>query len=75
MSDTLRLFDAPFPGLRPFESNEAPLFYGRGSHLGDMFGLLHEQHGLAVVGSSGCGKSSLVKAGLLPDLAKGTLGT
>ena len=75
MNAAPRQFDAPFPGLRPFEIDEAPLFYGRGSHLGDMLQLLHEQHGLAVVGSSGCGKSSLVKAGLLPEIMKGMLGS
>ena len=53
MNAAPRRFDAPYPGLRPFEIEEAPLFYGRGSHLGDMLQLLHEQHGLAVVGSSG----------------------
>ncbi len=75
MSSTPRSFEAPYPGLRPFESDEGPLFYGRGSHLGDMLRILHDQHGLAVVGSSGCGKSSLVKAGLLPALKTGVLGS
>ena len=67
-------FDAPFPGLRPFEPEEAPLFFGRGSHIAEMLVILHDQHFLAVVGSSGCGKSSLVRAGLLPALSQGLLG-
>ncbi len=74
MSQSFPKFDAPYPGLRPFEREEAELFYRRGSHLGDMLRILHDEHGLAVVGSSGCGKSSLVKAGLLPAMAQGLLG-
>lgn len=67
-------FEAPYPGLRPFERSEAPLFYGRGSHIAAMLKILRKQHFLAVVGSSGCGKSSLVRAGLLPALGDGFLG-
>ena len=39
-----------------------------------MLKILRKHHFLAVVGSSGCGKSSLVRAGLLPALANGYLG-
>ncbi len=67
-------FDTPYPGLRPFEFSEAPLFYGRGAHIVGMLKILRQHHFLAVVGSSGCGKSSLVRAGLLPALASGYLG-
>jgi len=67
-------FDTPFPGLRPFEFREAALFYGRGAHIVGMLKILRQQHFLAVVGSSGCGKSSLVRAGLLPALDRGFLG-
>ena len=64
-------FSAPYPGLRPFEVGESPLFYGRGTHIVGMLRILKRERILAVVGSSGCGKSSLVRAGLLPELAKG----
>lgn len=67
-------FPAPYPGLRPFERDEAPLFYGRGTQIATMLKILRTQHFLAVVGSSGCGKSSLVRAGLLPALDDGFLG-
>ncbi len=67
-------FATPFPGLRPFEFSEAPLFYGRGAHIVGMLKILRQHHFLAVVGSSGCGKSSLVRAGLLPALESGYLG-
>ena len=62
---------APYVGLRPFEFHEAPLFYGRGEHIAEMVRTLRKGHFLAVVGSSGSGKSSLVRAGLLPAIAAG----
>ena len=65
--------DAPFPGLRPFERHEDAIFFGRGSHTTTMLRWLRKQNFLAVVGSSGCGKSSLVRAGLLPAVADGCL--
>jgi len=67
-------FDAPYPGLRPFRFDESSLFYGRGKHIAAMLKILRTQQFLAVVGSSGSGKSSLVRAGLLPALAEGYLG-
>lgn len=63
---------APYVGLRPFERNEADIFYGRGEHIAEMLRVLRKQHFLAVVGSSGSGKSSLVRAGLLPAIAAGS---
>ena len=61
----------PYVGLRPFEFHEAALFYGRGEHIAEMVRTLRKGHFLAVVGSSGSGKSSLVRAGLLPAIAAG----
>ena len=63
----------PYPGLRPFETNEAALFFGRESHITELLRRLAGQRFLAVVGSSGSGKSSLVRAGLLPALYRGRL--
>ena len=60
---------APYVGLRPFEFHEAELFYGRGEHIVEMVRTLRNGHLLAVIGSSGSGKSSLVRAGLLPAIA------
>jgi WD40 repeat protein len=60
---------APFPGLRPFQRQEASLFFGRSREVAELRNaLLGERRFLAVVGTSGCGKSSLVEAGLLPRL-------
>lgn len=61
----------PFPGLRPFEAHENHLFFGRDGQSDDLLQRLSRQRFLAVVGTSGSGKSSLVRAGLLPALHGG----
>lgn len=64
----------PYPGLRPFERHESKIFFGREQQVDDLLARLKQRHFLAVLGASGSGKSSLVKAGLLPALAKGYMG-
>ncbi|MUG95113.1 hypothetical protein F7734_23220 [Scytonema sp. UIC 10036] len=61
----------PFPGLRPFEVDEAHLFFGREGQADELLRRLGRNRLLAVVGTSGSGKSSLVRAGLLPSLYNG----
>jgi hypothetical protein len=63
----------PFPGLRPFESDEELIFRGRGEHTQELLRRLATHRFLAVVGTSGSGKSSLVRAGLRPALDRGYL--
>jgi hypothetical protein len=63
----------PFPGLRPFESNESALFFGRDEQCDELLARLARRRLVAVVGASGSGKSSLVRAGLLPALQRGYL--
>ena len=63
----------PFPGLRPFESDETHLFFGRKGQCDELLNRLKSNRFLAVVGTSGSGKSSLVKAGLLPALQGGLM--
>lgn len=65
----------PFPGLRPFRTDEDYLFFGRDAQIDALLARLVEKRFLAVVGSSGSGKSSLVKAGLLPALYGGFMST
>src|SRR5262245_36450474 len=63
----------PFVGLRPFRSDEGPLFFGRLEQSTELLEKLHHTRFLGVVGSSGCGKSSLIRAGLIPKLKAGFL--
>lgn len=63
----------PFPGLRPFREDEEHLFFGREAHVDRMVDALRATGFLAVVGSSGSGKSSLVSCGLVPALHRGLL--
>lgn len=61
----------PYPGLRPFKFEESYLFFGREGQSEDLLRRLERNHFVAVVGTSGSGKSSLVRAGLLPLLSSG----
>jgi ABC-type glutathione transport system ATPase component len=63
----------PFPGLRPFEFHESYLFFGRGGQSERLIEKLSRRRFLATVGTSGSGKSSLVRAGLLPALLGGMM--
>src|SRR5207237_4415866 len=63
----------PFPGLRPFEAAETHLFFGRDGQSEELLKRLKRTRFLAVVGTSGSGKSSLVRAGLLPALQGGLM--
>ena len=56
----------PFPGLRPFGFEDRDFFFGREDQVFSLYRLLEHSRFIAVVGSSGSGKSSLVRAGLLP---------
>lgn len=63
----------PFPGLRPFHESEQHLFFGRESQIDAMVDKLAANRFLAVVGTSGSGKSSLVNCGLRPALRTGLM--
>lgn len=70
MLRTQRL-DNPFVGLRPFNWDESHLFFGREGQTDELLRRLQRTQFLAVIGTSGSGKSSLVRAGLLPALYGG----
>jgi formylglycine-generating enzyme required for sulfatase activity len=70
----IRWHEAPFRALLSYEYEHAPVFFGRTRARNELRELLARQvdRGSAFVlvfGASGSGKSSLVKAGLQPDLA------
>jgi WD40 repeat protein len=60
--------EQPFPGLRPFSYMDHSFFFGREEQIYALYNLLGSSQFVAIVGSSGSGKSSLVSAGLLPLL-------
>jgi DNA-binding SARP family transcriptional activator/energy-coupling factor transporter ATP-binding protein EcfA2 len=67
----------PYKGLAAFDEADAAFFFGREALVQRLVERLAEDHPLArflaVVGPSGSGKSSLVKAGLIPTMRNGTL--
>lgn len=63
----------PFPGLRPFDTEEYNLFFGRDGQSDELLLRLARTRFLAVVGTSGSGKSSLIRAGLIPALYGGLM--
>jgi DNA-binding SARP family transcriptional activator/WD40 repeat protein len=63
----------PYKGLAAYEQADAPLFHGREELVSGLCARLVDTPFVAVVGASGAGKSSLVRAGLLPALANGVL--
>ena len=62
---------APYPGLRSFRADESDIFFGRDDCVDAMLDRLAATRFLVVLGSSGIGKSSLVKTGLLSALQMG----
>src|SRR5574339_758116 len=65
--------DPPFKGLQYFEESDSDLFFGRELLTAKLVRRLRDTKFLSVViGASGSGKSSLVRAGLIPALKKGT---
>lgn len=58
----------PYRGLRPFEEDDADSFFGRDAEIQQALEKLRTARFLAVVGASGSGKSSLVRAGIVPAL-------
>ena len=58
----------PFIGLRPFDYQDREFFFGRGEGLDALEPLISGNRFVTIVGSSGSGKSSLIRAGLRPRL-------
>jgi WD40 repeat protein len=63
----------PYLGLRPFDEDHAVFFFGRDGDVQRLIEKLKAARFLAVLGPSGSGKSSVVRAGLVPALRKGAL--
>jgi hypothetical protein len=63
--------EAPFLGLRYFDEEQSHLFFGRDVQVNDILEKLRWSRFVTVMGSSGSGKSSLVRAGVVPSLKAG----
>ena len=62
---------SPYPGLSPFEEADADRFFGREVEVEVLWGKIRRQTLLAVIGPSGVGKTSLLRAGLIPHRPSG----
>jgi WD40 repeat protein len=65
----------PYPGLEAYTEKDAAVFFGRDAEIGEILELLHpvvpsRRRFLTVMGPSGVGKTSLLQAGVMPELAE-----
>jgi DNA-binding SARP family transcriptional activator/WD40 repeat protein len=73
-SGSIRSTDVcPYKGLARFETSDAEFYFGREQVVADAVGSLVGGRFLAFVGASGSGKSSILRAGLLPALGSGAI--
>jgi energy-coupling factor transporter ATP-binding protein EcfA2 len=63
----------PYRGLNVFDEEHAKYFFGREAEVQRLVEKLKDANFLAVLGPSGSGKSSLIRAGLIPALREGSL--
>ena len=63
--------DPPFQGLQYFDEEDADRFFGREALIAKIVNRLNLTRFLAVIGASGSGKSSVVRAGVIPALRRG----
>lgn len=71
LEDVDRPAEPPYRGLEFYREEDAGLFFGRERLTTDLIARLRSHPFLAVVGASGSGKSSLVRAGVVPALKRG----
>jgi serine/threonine protein kinase len=64
----LRAGESPYAGLHAFQESDATRFFGRSREIGTIMAQLHGAPIIGIVGPSGVGKSSFVRAGLIPAL-------
>ncbi|WP_233261254.1 serine/threonine-protein kinase [Vitiosangium sp. GDMCC 1.1324] len=69
-SRELRIDESPYAGLSSFQEVDADRFFGRTREIAALVNRIHDQPLLTIVGPSGTGKSSFVRAGLVPVLKR-----
>ncbi len=63
----------PFVGLKSFEDCDSHLFFGRDDQIKNVITNLKNTGFTTIIGSSGSGKSSLIKSGIIPSIERGAL--
>ncbi|MFT7549134.1 MAG: WD40 repeat protein, partial [Candidatus Azotimanducaceae bacterium] len=63
--------EPPYKGLKKFGEEDAEWFFGRDEVINKLIERLHDTNFLIVIGASGSGKSSVVRAGVLPIMRGG----
>ena len=58
-----------YPGVSPFETNQADQYFGRTRDVQDLYDLILLEKMVVLFGKSGYGKSSLLNAGIIPKLS------
>ena len=61
----------PFVGLRSYQTADAAVFHGRDRQVDELLAFIQTTKFIAILGSAGCGKTSLIQAGLFPALNRG----
>lgn len=59
---------SPYPGMEAFKEEDASRFFGREDEIEEYVKKLRNEQILVLIGASGCGKSSLARAGIIPCL-------
>jgi WD40 repeat protein len=62
---------SPYPGLSPFTEKDAGVFFGREREVEELWGRIRSRKLLAVIGPSGAGKTSFVRAGVIASRPEG----
>ena len=64
------IITSPYKGLKTFESRDKELFFGRDNFITTLVNELEQTNLILLLGASGSGKSSVVRAGLIPWLER-----
>lgn len=59
---------SPYPGLQPFDGDRRDFFFGRDDDIQRVIAKMRSRQFVLVLGASGVGKTSLLRAGVLPQL-------
>jgi Predicted ATPase (AAA+ superfamily) len=62
--------ETPWPGMRPYSEDDAPFFFGREAEVADLLVRIERARLTLLYAQAGLGKTSLIRAGLIPELSK-----